>query len=465
MKQYVLIGLIAMLSAMFGAWVYEQISPKEKPIFYTVEKNNPPTRSVYYNGRETNALDFSYAAAKATPAVVHIRVVKSPNFKGQQKANAEELTGSGVIISSDGLIVTNKHLVDRAKLIEITLFNKKSIVARVVGSDVSTDIALLKIEAEETLPKVTLGNSDNLKVGEWVMAVGNPFNLNSTVTAGIVSAKGRDLNITERSQAIESYIQSDAAVNEGSSGGALVNTSGELVGINTGIVTISGAFEGYSFAIPVKIVKSVIDDLQKFGSIRRAALGIDMRNLNAKDDVNLEDYNGVYIINLPTYSPAAKSGLRKSDIIKSVNGHAISDVAELYEVLSQYKNGQRAQVGYVRGDKMGYTTTTLGKVEDVEVEDEQEAVLGGKFRPASPELLKETFLDYGVQLIKCNIRGLFCQQTNMEEGFIITKINRQEVRTVQDLYKFIKNCRKGTPINVVGRYPGDRVDSKYSFSL
>ena len=465
MKQYVLIGIIAMFSAMFGAWVYEQISPKEKPIFYTIEKNSPPVRPIYYNGKESNALDFSYAASKVTPTVVHIRVVKLPYFKERQKSNAKELTGSGVIVSSDGLIVTNKHLIDHAKLIEITLFNKKSVIAKVIGSDVSTDIALLQVKTEEILPKITLGNSDNLKVGEWVMAVGNPFNLNSTVTAGIVSAKGRDLNITESSQAIESYIQSDAAVNEGSSGGALVNTSGELMGINTGIVTISGGFEGYSFAIPVKIVKSVIDDLQKFGSIRRAALGIDMRNLNARDDVGLPDYNGVYIIGVPSYSSALKSGLKKGDIIKSINGNAISGVAEFYELLSQYKIGQQTQIGYVRNEKMGYTTIRLGNVWDVEVENEEEAVLGGKFQLAAAPILKSTFLDYGVQLIKCNSRGLFCQQTNMEEGFVINKINRKEVKTVKDLYDFIKKCPVGTSINVVGRYPNDTVDSKYSFSL
>lgn len=474
MKQYLAIGLIAMCSAMLGAFFYSHFLDYKAPVVYEkvirerVAPCPPPARPVYFKGKETNQIfsDFTYAAEKVTPTVVHIRTIKDYRYIKSNEPFVKEATGSGVIVNENGLIVTNKHLVEYAKTIEVTLYNKKRVTAVLLGSDDLTDLAVLKIKTENPLPTINIGNSDRVKVGEWVLAVGNPFNLTSTVTAGIVSAKGRDLD-DKASSSIESYIQCDAAVNKGSSGGALVNTIGELVGINTVIATSSGSFEGYSFAIPINIVRKVITDLADFGSVRRAALGLDMRNLNPEDDKGLNDYDGIRIVNIPSYSSAKKSTLKKGDIIRKVNNRKIGGVAELYERISQSTKGSSITITYERNEEVYQTQTRLGSVLDVEVQNEKEALLGGLFQTLKRDdkKLQITFLSYGVELVKCNDRGLICGQTAMKEGFIITTMNNKPIRTVEELYNKINSKKDGEAIMLSGRYPKHKVDSHYGFAM
>jgi len=470
MKQHLIISIVAVCSAMLGAFFYSHFFDYKVPVVYDRVITEIPglrPRPVTFKGKETNQFfsDFTYAAEKVTPTVVHIKTIKNYQYKNANQPFAKEATGSGVIVDVNGLIVTNKHLVEDAKAIEVTLSNKKRVTATLVGSDDLTDLAVLKIKPENPLSAISMGNSDRVRVGEWVLAVGNPFNLTSTVTAGIVSAKGRDLD--GEAASIESYIQCDAAVNKGSSGGALVNTVGELVGINTVIATSSGSFEGYSFAIPINIVRKVIEDLADFGSVRRAALGLDMRNLNPEDDKGLNDYHGIYIVNIPSYSPAKKSALKKGDIIRKVNNMKIGGVAELYERISQYKEGSSVSTTYERNGEIYQTQTRLGSVLDVEVQNEIEALLGGLFQTLrrDSEVLEKSFLKYGVQLVKCNDRGLICGQTSVREGFIITAINNKPIRTVQELFNEINNKKDGESILITGRYPKDKIDSHFGFGM
>lgn len=289
--------------------------------------------------------DFVTTSARVMPAVVNI-TARAGNNRFPISG------GSGVIISPDGFIITNNHVIEGGGTLEVTLSNNRSYQAKILGVDPTTDLALLKIRARD-LPTVEYGNSDNVKVGHWVMAVGNPFNLASTVTAGIVSAKGRNINILSGSYSIESFIQTDAVVNPGNSGGALVNTNGELIGINTAIISESGGYEGYSFAIPANLVKKVISDLKEFGEVRRAILGVNIRDVNAglAEDLELPKVEGVYVERVHTGSSAESAGLRPRDVIVGINGKKTASVPELQEQVALYRPGESIVLDIYRSGK------------------------------------------------------------------------------------------------------------------
>lgn len=313
----------------------EMVTYKGMPI------NQPPGE----NRVSSTPTDFVETARLAKDAVVNISVRNGSAFSASS-------SGSGIIISSDGYIITNNHVIASGEEIEVTLPDKHSYKARLVGKDPTTDLALLKIEAYG-LPTISYGNSDDVKVGEWVLAIGNPYNLSSTVTAGIISAKGRDINILNSLYAIESFIQTDAVVNPGNSGGALVNINGELIGVNSAIMSESGGYEGYSFAIPSNLVKKVIDDLKTYGEVQRAVLGVTILNVNDEiaKDFRLPSVEGVFIRDIIENSSAHKAGLRINDVIVGINGRKTASVPELQEQVAQFRPGDVVSLQVMRNGK------------------------------------------------------------------------------------------------------------------
>ena len=412
------------------------------------------------NGMET---DFTLAAELSVHAVVHVKTKTPmpqmqmqqfgfPNdpffqyFFGQpnpgqrqqkpQEEPMQEASGSGVIISNDGYIVTNNHVVDKSKDIEVTLNDKRTFKAKLIGADPNTDIALLKIEAEK-LPVILFGNSDSLKVGQWVLAVGNPFNLTSTVTAGIVSAKARNINIINSQMKIESFIQTDAAVNPGNSGGALVNTKGELVGINTAIASQTGSYAGYAFAVPVSIVKKVVADIRQYGVVHRAMLGVEISDINDKlaKDKNLKTLEGAYIGKVSDNSAAKKAGVKEGDIINNVNGVPVKSATELQEQIGRYSPGDKVTITVVRKDSEEKLSVELknrqGNTGVISSDNNSIDLLGATYKEVSDKIRQQLGLDYGIE-IKSLSKGKFAD-AGIKPGFVILKINNQAIRTEADI--------------------------------
>ncbi|MBQ1674305.1 MAG: trypsin-like peptidase domain-containing protein [Bacteroidales bacterium] len=329
-----------------------------------VDKNAADKKSVSQRRVEvTDVPNFSDAAESAVQAVVYVKVTQKANY--QQPGSLLDLLfgfaqtprdqvglGSGVIIRPDGYIVTNNHVIAGADVIEVTLENNKVYPAKLVGTDPATDIALIKIEGED-LPVVPIGNSDDLRLGEWVLAIGSPYDLRSTITAGIVSAKGRSMPNYDGQYRVESFIQTDAAVNPGNSGGALVNAAGELVGINTSIISRTGSYAGYAFAVPVNIVSKVVDDFIEYGAVQRAMLGISITDVNAEvaAQANLTDIDGVYVAAVQKDSPAEKGGIRQGDVIREINLNPVHNSAGLQEQISKLRPGEKAVVTVLREGK------------------------------------------------------------------------------------------------------------------
>ena len=318
-----------------------------------------------------NVANFSDAAESAVQAVVYVKVtqkahMQQPNsifdllFGFAQTPRDQVGLGSGVIIRPDGYIVTNNHVIAGADQIEVTLENNKVYPARLVGTDPATDIALIKIDAED-LPVVPMGNSDDLRLGEWVLAIGSPYDLRSTITAGIVSAKGRSMPNYDGQYRVESFIQTDAAVNPGNSGGALVNAAGELVGINTSIISLTGSYAGYSFAVPVNIVSKVVDDFIEYGSVQRAMLGVSITDLNAQlaDQAGTPDIDGVYVAEVQKDGPADKAGIQRGDVIREINLNAVHNSAGLQEQISKLRPGEKAVVTLLREGRQHEIIVTL----------------------------------------------------------------------------------------------------------
>ncbi|MBP7184880.1 MAG: trypsin-like peptidase domain-containing protein, partial [Saprospiraceae bacterium] len=356
MKSIVTIIFCSILSSLLAVGAYRFIEVK----YLTDNKNDKnyakhtSLNDYLFNGKLQRSFlssaptNFISAAQATTPAVVNIRSgIGASNFWSDEGYGVS--TGSGVVVSDDGYIVTNNHVIEGSTNIEVTLADKREFEAKVVGKDPSTDIALLKIEASD-LESLVFGNSDSLSVGEWVLAVGNPFNLESTVTAGIVSAKGRDINILDDKYRIESFIQTDAAVNPGNSGGALVNTNGELVGINSAIITRSGRYEGYSFAIPSNLVRKIIKDLMDFGTVQRGILGVNIENVTNQlaNELKLPNVEGVIITGLTKDGSAIGSGLKEGDIILSIDGVKTKTVPQLQELVARYRPGNKLTIEYFR---------------------------------------------------------------------------------------------------------------------
>lgn len=424
-----------------------------------VENIEQLAKPVKFNNSQistTRPADFTLAAEKSVEAVVHVKTkIDISNrysmnidpffdfFFGRpsqpREPQYQEGSGSGVIISEDGYIVTNNHVIDKASIVEVTLNDKRTFEAKVIGTDPSTDIALLKIEAN-SLPIITFGDSDNLRIGEWVLAVGNPFNLTSTVTAGIVSAKARNINILNAEMKIESFIQTDAAVNPGNSGGALVNTQGELVGINTAIASQTGSYTGYSFAVPTSIVSKVVADLKEFSVVQRAVLGVQIADINDQlaKEKNLNTLKGAYIASVQENSSAADADLREGDIIIAVNGQTVNSVAELQEQISRYRPGNDIKINYIRKDKQESVILKLknrsGNTNVVKIADN--SILGATFKEIDKSTIEKFRLKSGIQIASLERDGALAK-AGLKKDFIILKVNGQPIRSEKDLTTII----------------------------
>ena len=435
-------------------------------------------------------VDLTYAAEKSLPSVVHILSTKNskvqtievqsdpfsdffsdpfgffgnPNQSqdGKQKRSVrtpkQQGSGSGVIISTDGYIVTNNHVVADADELTVTLNDNKEYSARIIGTDKTTDLALIKIDAKD-LPAITIANSENIKVGEWVLAVGNPFNLTNTVTAGIVSAKGRSLY----QNGVESFIQTDAAINPGNSGGALVNTRGELIGINAMLYSQTGSFSGYGFAIPTSIMNKVVDDLKKYGTVQRAVIGIqgqDVKNYvdAQKDqgkDVDLGTMEGIYVAKVLEESSAEEAGLKAGDVITAIDGKEMNKMADLQEYLAKKRPGDKVSVSYLRDKKKASKTMTLkneqGNTQVVKKADLD--VLGGNFRAITDGQKKQLNIGYGLEVLKVN-SGKF-KDAGITKGFTIQRVNDSAVKTIEDLQNLVKEAStsRNPVLYIQGVYP------------
>ncbi len=420
------------------------------PIVQTVNANYTPT---VINSSSTPT-DFTEAADKTVHAVVH---VKNTAVRTQQNPYAQIFgrngtrkfqqvgTGSGVIISPDGYIVTNNHVIEGANEIEITLNNRKKLKAVLIGTDKSNDIALLKVETDEDLPYLPFGNSDNAKIGEWVLAVGNPYNLTSTVTAGIVSAKGRDL---DGNRNVEAFIQTDAAVNPGNSGGALVNTRGELIGINTAISSKTGSFIGYSFAVPSNIAKKVVDDLLEFGSVQEAIIGINI-------DTSVKDIEGVKIGEIENDSEAIKAGLLEGDVITKVNNIKISKFSDLKGQLTAKRPGEYVNLTVTRDGEDLMKTVRLSKKSTF-----TSFSFGVQLKDLTTEERKKHNLKGGAKITATNNKGFEYYKVGV--GYILTKINGKEVNSASEAVLIIDTYtgKKQMYLELIG--PGGKLE-RYRF--
>ena len=413
--------------------------------------------------------DFKVAANKTVHAVVYILTEfsrKSSVYddyfsfndffgRGRSGSNIIKASGSGVIISSDGYIVTNNHVVQEADKITVTLNDKRVYNGTVVGTDPTTDLALIKID-EKDLEYVTYGNSDNIEVGDWVLAVGNPFNLTSTVTAGIISAKARNINILGSSSAIESFLQTDAVVNPGNSGGALVDTQGKLVGINAAIASQTGSYIGYSFAIPVTIVKKVVKDLKEFGRVQRAYIGVTIKEVDASlsKKLKLKSIAGVYVQTVLKNGAAEASGIQQGDIVLKVEGVEVNSPAELLERIGLFRPGNKIKLEILHNHKVKeydlVLTNEYGKTKLDDVSNENKLVrTGAKFKEISKELKQALNINYGVQVISLD-NGLF-KSAGIRRGFIIQSIDKIVVKSTVELEKAINKKTGG--ILIEGIYP------------
>ena len=426
------------------------------------------------SGNIPEGLNFTDAAEKSIHAVVHIKTeferkssvyddffgFNDPffeffGFRNQPKKYPIVATGSGVIISEDGYIVTNNHVVQDASMVTVTLNDKREFEAVIIGTDPSTDLALIKIQAKK-LPILEFANSDAVRIGEWVLAVGNPFNLTSTVTAGIVSAKARNLNILGKSGSIESFIQTDAAVNQGNSGGALVNTSGQLIGINAAIASRTGSYSGYSFAIPANIVKKVTEDIKLYGIVQQAYLGASFSEINSKmaNELKLEEIKGIYINHVDQQGSAFAAGIREGDILISLNNHHINSYAELKELLAQYRPGDKVEAVIQKNNKNRTIIMTLrnksGNTEVIKKEQKNQiAQLGATFSEVDNKVKQNLRIRGGVQVVKIE-QGIF-QSSGIREGFIILSINRKSIENVEQIEDIISKPNGSLLID--GIYP------------
>jgi len=454
MKKIISVVLFSALGGALTLGAYKLFLEKPQVVIEKTMESNPAAVQANYSGAVVASVentDFTIAAEKTLNSVVHvkntsIKSVRDPFaelFYGQgsgTKQYSQIGTGSGVVISSDGYIITNNHVINGASSIEVTLNNKKVYTAELIGSDKTNDIALIKVEADD-LPYITFGDSDHAKIGEWVLAVGNPYNLTSTVTAGIISAKGRDLegngNVTD------SFIQTDAAVNPGNSGGALVNIRGELVGINTAISSRTGSFIGYSFAVPSNIAKKVIEDIMEFGNVQKAVLGIrgGELNNNVAETLDIESTEGFYISEVTEGSGAEKAGLQKDDIIIKLNEIKISTYADLTGYISSKRPNDEVSVTFLRDGEEYKVDVTLTKMETAKVN-----TLGLELKNLDKNELKKLDLSNGVRVEEISNKELMYY--GVKKGYVITAIDNQKVFTVEDVNQIIANRTKGEVMRI-----------------
>lgn len=501
MKKFITFILASIVGSALtiGVFTFTDINKSDSP--YQVKFSNPPARYAVYTVNEHGeavALDFTGVAKEVMNTVVHITTSKkvsggnqgfffSPDPfgndffkhffgeppsqstpKGKEKPYTETGAASGVIISPDGYIVTNNHVVDGADEIVVTLYDNEEFKAKVIGTDPSTDLAVIQIKKSGLQP-LSFGNSADAEVGQWVLAVGNPFNLNSTVTAGIVSALGRNINIINSRSAIEAFIQTDAAVNPGNSGGALVDMQGQLIGINTAIASPTGSFSGYGFAIPSNIVRKVVNDIMKYGTVQRAYLGVLIQNINGDfaKEKDLSVTEGAYVDSLMENSSAGQAGIKPGDVIVRVDSVKITKTADLLE-----------QIGLRHpGDKINVTVNRKGKLMNYEVElanqkgmkkiEEKASLdvfqkLGATFSTVDKATAKKLGIDGGVEVNKIT-SGVLQNQTSMDNGFIITHVNNKKVTSVEELKKELEGYKGGVILGgIYENYPGEVY---YAFGL
>ncbi len=472
MKTKQLIGtfIIAIFVSIISIFVYSHSINNEVRIASTAQQI-PIHRANLTSGAAPGSINFIDAAEKTIHGVVHVKtqydVQDSYNgsfynfFSPYESPSPISASGSGVIISSDGYIITNNHVVKDASKIEITLNDKRTYEAELIGTDPSSDLALIKID-ETHLPFLTYGNSDNLRIGEWVLAVGNPFNLTSTVTAGIVSAKARNINLLSENYAIESFIQTDAAVNPGNSGGALVNNKGELVGINTAIASQTGSYVGYSFAVPVNIVKKIISDIMQFGEVQRAYIGINIQDMDAEkaEELGLDEIDGVYVAGTMEGGAANESGIIKGDVVTHINNIAVNSMSELQEQISKYRPGDKIDVTINRDNEQKHFNLVLrnkhGNTEIVKPDDN--TILGAKLSELSNSELRRLRIRNGVKVEDIGKGKL--KDAGIKSGFIITRINQKNIFEVEDAILLLNSGTGG--IFIEGIYPDGSV-AYYAF--
>lgn len=437
-------------------------------------------------------VDLTYAAEKALPAVVHIKYLQNSKVQevevesnpfgdffdpfgffgnpggqgGKQRRQVQtpkrEASGSGVIISADGYIVTNNHVVNGADELTVTLNDNREFSARIIGTDETTDLALIKVDGKN-LPTLPIGDSDKLKVGEWVLAVGNPFNLNSTVTAGIVSAKARSLG----ANGVESFIQTDAAINAGNSGGALVNTSGELVGINAMLYSQTGSYSGYGFAIPTTIMNKVVDDLKKYGTVQRAVIGIsgqdahnyiDAQKSQGKE-VDLGTNEGIYIAEVDEDGAGAAAGLETGDVITNIDGKKVTKMAELQEYLANKRPGDKVQITYLHKKNKKTATVTLKNTQgNTKIMKEGDMdVLGANFREVNEQEKRQLEINYGLKVT--NVTG-GAMKGRVNKGFVILNVNNKPMKSISDLQAVVKEASqsKDQVLYIKGIQPSGKID-------
>jgi serine protease Do len=454
----------------------------DKLPFATIEQRLP----VNYAGFNTADMiksappaDFESAAQASVQAVVHIKTstkgrtvtAQDPLFNDEYFGNIfgrrqyyippQLGSGSGVVVSPDGYIVTNNHVVANAEDVTVTFNDRYTTTAEIVSKDPSTDIALLKVK-DKDLPYMEFGNSDHVKLGQWVLAVGYPLTLDATVTAGIVSAKSRAIGVnkTQSANAIESFIQTDAAVNPGNSGGALVNTNGQLIGMNSAIASPTGSYAGYSYAIPSNIVKKVVNDLMKYGSVQRGYLGIELQDpasltTEQMRELGIDKADGVYVAGVRENTGALRAGLKKGDFITQINGVPVHSQPQLLEQVALYKPGDNVSLSYVRNGKTYNTTVELKKFTGPTM------FLGASMRPLTAAEKAQYQLSSGVLVTEIR-EGLISKQTNMRKGFVILTINNSAVNTADDVQKILANSSNA---QIAGFYPGNNGIYYYGLKL
>ena len=444
----------------------EQVQPRVQRTAFVPTENTP---------------DFVDAAENSVDAVVHImtKVVKQSNtyedffgallgqlygYPGQTRNNTMVAYGSGVVLTPDGYIVTNNHVVEGADEVEVTFNNKVKKTASIIGTDPTTDLALIKVEASD-LPFLTFGDSDNVRIGEWVLAVGNPFNLTSTVTAGIVSAKARNLSILGEGTSVESFIQTDAAVNPGNSGGALVNTKGELIGINAAIASHTGSYEGYSFAIPSNIVRKVVDDLLLYGTAQRGYLGVQIAELTQElaEKEGLENIEGVYVGEVTEGGAAKLAGLKDGDVITAINGKKVNSTTQLKENIGQYRPGDKVDVEVNRqGHHHHYELTLLNEAGNVNLVKNGEAFYNSEFglmlQPVNQNEMSRLNIKNGLKIVEIR-QGRF-MNSGVPVDFVITKVNGYAVNNKSELENALKNTRSRRT-TIEGVFPNGMTGSFY----
>ncbi len=454
LKQLLISFLSMLLAAFSGVYIYNYFYPQKQQI-----ENNIPLDFVHQTIKskiEFN-FDFTESASKTVGKVVHImtsvdkeRYLKNNpllNYFLGDNSNFEVPvlgSGSGVIISPEGYIVTNNHVIANFDKITVILNNKRQYKAKIIGKDLGTDLALLKIDAKN-LPAIKFANSDSVKVGQWVLAVGNPFNLTSTVTAGIISAKARNIHLLKDKQAVESFLQTDAAVNPGNSGGALVNPRGELVGINTAIASRTGSYAGYSFAIPSNMVKKIVWDLKRYGMVQRAMLGVKLKDIteDIAQQYKLSFLKGVYVYEVQKGSSAFLAGIKKSDIIVEIGDKTISKVAELKEQMSLYHPGDKIKLKVYRGNKAMKFMVTLKSAAGASnlTAGGNIGILGAHFSPIHKKNLDKYHLSYALKVDQIFDGKL--KNTGMKKNFIITKYNNIPIKSFAKFKSDIENFKGG----------------------